>query len=270
MNKQSSGAKTKDVPPAAKAEKQDKSQSPTKIEKPPADPKSKAEIDKNIKIQKGGKAQDNIYLTQPTPRENISPRKPENVLVSSGLLDAYSYLQDQICKHGLPKGNIFEYAAVTILKYERKSKGKQAWKKLEERDKEIEKAKKHIDLSHSPTGKSPKGRDKSPTSPKIEDPKLQAKGNERGRSKSPPPREEEIKGKTKPGDKSPPRKDEVVGATKGKGDKSPPPKEEPKGKKGDKSPPPKEDPKTKGKDAPIEVKKNEPITSKAGGGVKKK
>jgi len=39
---------------------------------------------------------------------------------------------------------------VTILKYERKLKGKEAWKKLEEREKEIEKAKKYIDLGNSP------------------------------------------------------------------------------------------------------------------------
>jgi len=52
-------------------------------------------------------------------------------------------LQRQICKHGFPKGNVFEYAAITMLKYERKLKAKQAEKRLEEkeREKELEKEK---------------------------------------------------------------------------------------------------------------------------------
>jgi hypothetical protein len=40
------------------------------------------------------------------------------VLRSSGILDAYDYLLDQLIKHGLPKGDLLEYAAVTVQKYE--------------------------------------------------------------------------------------------------------------------------------------------------------
>ncbi len=37
-------------------------------------------------------------------------------------------LQKQICKHGFPKGNVFEYAADQIQKFEKKHKEKKAAK----------------------------------------------------------------------------------------------------------------------------------------------
>lgn len=45
-------------------------------------------------------------------------------------------LLKSLCKHGLPAGNIFEYAALQIQKYERKLKNEDLKKKLEERAKE--------------------------------------------------------------------------------------------------------------------------------------
>jgi hypothetical protein len=203
---------------------------------------------KTPKTTKAGKGsvqdEGGFFLTAGKQHEG-KPAKQENVLVAAGLLDGYDYLQRQICKHGLPKGNVFEYAAITMLKYERKLKAKQAEKRLEEkeREKELEKEKakkqaeaergrgspKHID--HGEKSKSPQDRDRS-------------------RSKSPAAdkhKADEIKTKGK-ADKSPPPKDEP----KGKADKSPQPKEE--AKKGgdkrvaDKSPPAKDDPKGKADD----------------------
>lgn len=59
----------------------------------------------------------------------------DNVLIDSGLIDAYDckkydslmklhfvsldFLR-QLCKNGLPSGNIFEYAAQEVMKFEKK------------------------------------------------------------------------------------------------------------------------------------------------------
>ena len=39
-------------------------------------------------------------------------------------------MQKSICKHGFPKGNVFEYAALQISKFEKKQKAEKS-KKLE-------------------------------------------------------------------------------------------------------------------------------------------
>jgi len=169
-----------------------------------------------------------FFLTEGKQSAAKPAAKQENVLVSAGLLDGYDYLQRQICKHGFPKGNVFEYAAITMLKYERKLKAKHAEKRLEEkeREKEIEKekAKKQAELEARGRGSgSPKHIDhgEKSKSPQAKD-----------RSKS--PADDKLKG------------DEIK--TKGKADKSPQPKDEPKGKV-DKSPQPKDDKKAGDKKA---------------------
>ena len=40
------------------------------------------------------------------------------------MLDAYKYLIIQLCKNGLPTGNLFEYSAYVIKNYEKKWKEK--------------------------------------------------------------------------------------------------------------------------------------------------
>ncbi|EAR95805.3 hypothetical protein TTHERM_00877000 (macronuclear) [Tetrahymena thermophila SB210] len=42
------------------------------------------------------------------------------ILETSGILDAYEYFLRQLCKNGLPSGNVYEFAAQQILKFERK------------------------------------------------------------------------------------------------------------------------------------------------------
>eukprot|EP01017_Pseudomicrothorax_dubius_P035200 TRINITY_DN489_c0_g1_i1.p1 TRINITY_DN489_c0_g1~~TRINITY_DN489_c0_g1_i1.p1 ORF type:complete len:302 (+),score=119.17 TRINITY_DN489_c0_g1_i1:65-970(+) len=59
--------------------------------------------------------------------------KKENILVSSGILGAYEYFLKQICKHGLPTGNVYEYAALQVQKYERKLRAEQLKKRQAER-----------------------------------------------------------------------------------------------------------------------------------------
>lgn len=47
-------------------------------------------------------------------------------------MDAYQYLLTSLCKYGLPTGDLYEFSALTILRYEKKVKA-QRKKELEER-----------------------------------------------------------------------------------------------------------------------------------------
>ncbi len=53
-------------------------------------------------------------------------------LKQSGILDGYQYLLTSLCKYGLPTGDLYEFSALTILRYEKKVKV-QRKKELEER-----------------------------------------------------------------------------------------------------------------------------------------
>ena len=44
------------------------------------------------------------------------------VLKQSGVLDAYQYLLTNLCQYGLPTGDLYEFSALTILRYEKKLK----------------------------------------------------------------------------------------------------------------------------------------------------
>lgn len=43
-------------------------------------------------------------------------------LKNSGILDAYQNLLTSLCKYGLPTGDLYEFSALTVLKYEKKLK----------------------------------------------------------------------------------------------------------------------------------------------------
>ena len=70
---------------------------------------------------------DNIQL----PKIKISEKKTQTILEEGGMLDAYKYLVIQLCKNGLPTGNLFEYSAYVIKNYEKKWKEKQSKLKKE-------------------------------------------------------------------------------------------------------------------------------------------
>lgn len=53
-------------------------------------------------------------------------------LKQSGVTDSYQYLLTSLCKYGLPTGDLYEFSALTILRYEKKLK-LQRKKELEER-----------------------------------------------------------------------------------------------------------------------------------------
>lgn len=43
-------------------------------------------------------------------------------LKNSGLMDAYSSLLTSLCKYGLPTGDLYEFSALSLTKYEKKLK----------------------------------------------------------------------------------------------------------------------------------------------------
>ena len=49
-------------------------------------------------------------------------KKGVKILKTSGIIDAYEYLLNSLCQYGLPEGDLFEFAALTVLKYEKKQK----------------------------------------------------------------------------------------------------------------------------------------------------
>ena len=58
------------------------------------------------------------------PKIRISEKKTQAILEENGMLDAYKYLIIQLCKNGLPTGNLFEYSAYVIKNYEKKMERK--------------------------------------------------------------------------------------------------------------------------------------------------
>ena len=54
------------------------------------------------------------------------------------MLDAYKYVLSQLCKQGLPSGNIFEYASIVVKNYEKKWKEKKSKMMKEKIDKYFE------------------------------------------------------------------------------------------------------------------------------------
>ena len=119
--------------------------------------KEKKEEEKEIKLytelieeyknsnKKSKKDYNSQILESANKTANISGAKAQKILEDGGMLDAYKYVLAQLCKQGLPTGNIFEYASIVVKNYEKKwkeKKSKMAKEKIEkyyeEKQKEIE------------------------------------------------------------------------------------------------------------------------------------
>ena len=119
--------------------------------------KEKKEEEKEIKLytelieeyknsnRKSKKDYNSQILESANKPANISGAKAQKILEDGGMLDAYKYVLAQLCKQGLPTGNIFEYASIVVKNYEKKwkeKKSKMAKEKIEkyyeEKQKEIE------------------------------------------------------------------------------------------------------------------------------------
>eukprot|EP00826_Nyctotherus_ovalis_P054255 TRINITY_DN7095_c0_g2_i9.p1 TRINITY_DN7095_c0_g2~~TRINITY_DN7095_c0_g2_i9.p1 ORF type:complete len:232 (-),score=78.67 TRINITY_DN7095_c0_g2_i9:17-712(-) len=64
-------------------------------------------------------------------------------LRETGIIEAYEYLLRSLCKYGLPTNNVFEFAALSMLKYEKKWKVKKH-KELQERIRQRQEEKKKV------------------------------------------------------------------------------------------------------------------------------
>jgi hypothetical protein len=76
---------------------------------------------------------------------NVSGAKAQKILEEGGMLDAYKYVLSQLCKQGLPNGNIFEYASIIVKNYEKKWKEKKSKMIKEKIDKYYEEKQKELE-----------------------------------------------------------------------------------------------------------------------------
>ena len=70
---------------------------------------------------------ENTVQTVEDPRSPLE-KKTHRLLKTHGMLDGYKYVLANICKDGLPEGDIFEYAAFLFSGYEKK------WKALKSKE----------------------------------------------------------------------------------------------------------------------------------------
>lgn len=70
--------------------------------------------------------------TKKTDSKNESIKYP--ILENSGLYAAYESLIKNICKHGLPTGDIYEYSAMHILRFEKKIKQNEMKSKMKRKE----------------------------------------------------------------------------------------------------------------------------------------
>ena len=68
----------------------------------------------------------NLLNEENSKISKISEQKAQKILEDGGMLDAYKYVLSQLCKHGLPNGNVFEYASIVVKNYEKKWKEKKS------------------------------------------------------------------------------------------------------------------------------------------------
>ena len=87
---------------------------------------NKSKTKKNSANKNNSNNNNDIVNDIKLPRIKISEEKAQKILEEGGMLDAYKYLIEQLCKNGLPEGNLFEYASYVIQNYEKKWKIKKS------------------------------------------------------------------------------------------------------------------------------------------------
>ena len=91
-----------------------------KSRKIPKVPKGKKKVKLLLQIGKNPINKSNEKLPQPRKVKN-----EEDIIKDSGLLEAYELFLRSLCKHGLPTGDIYEFAAQQMQKFEKKKRAKQ-------------------------------------------------------------------------------------------------------------------------------------------------
>ena len=102
------------------------------------------EYKSNTKSKKSNNKNEN---NEEDPKIIISSKKAQKILEDGGMLDAYKHVLSQLCKHGLPSGNIFEYASYVVKNYEKKWKEKKSQMMKDKIDKYYEEKQKEINQS---------------------------------------------------------------------------------------------------------------------------
>ena len=89
----------------------------------------------------------NKIIEESTKNPKISGQKAQKILEEGGMLDAYKYVLSQLCRYGLPNGNIFDFASYHVKNFEKKWKEKKSKMLKEKIDKYYEEKQKEINNS---------------------------------------------------------------------------------------------------------------------------
>ena len=108
------------------------------------------------------------------PKIKISEKKTQAILEEGGMLDAYKYLVIQLCKNGLPTGNLFEYSAYVIKNYEKKWKEKKSKMNKEKLEQYWKEKKQEVEKFEKTQKKSPDPKQKVNKTTKEEEDKIKA------------------------------------------------------------------------------------------------
>ena len=96
------------------------------------------EIVEEYKNHPSCKRNKNILFENNQKLSKITGQKAQKILEDGGMIDAYKHVLAQLCRHGLPSGNIFEYASYVVKSYEKKWKEKKSKMMKEKIDKYFE------------------------------------------------------------------------------------------------------------------------------------
>ena len=102
------------------------------------------EYKNSSKEKRTKKSAGSVKITEEDPKIIISSKKAQNILEEGGMFDAYKHVLAQLCKNGLPSGNVFEYASYVVKNYEKKWKEKNSKMMKDKIDKYYEKKQKEM------------------------------------------------------------------------------------------------------------------------------
>ena len=139
--------------------------------------KSKARTNTEVNVKNrltSPKSRDDDLNNIQLPKIKISEKKTQAILEEGGMLDAYKYLVIQLCKNGLPTGNLFEYSAYVIKNYEKKWKEKKSKMNKEKLEQYWKEKKQEVEKFEKQQKKSPDPKQKVNKTTKEEENKIKA------------------------------------------------------------------------------------------------
>jgi hypothetical protein len=103
-----------------------------------------AEIVEEYKNNRNCKKNKNLLSEINSKNQKITTLKAQKILEEGGMIDAYKNVLSQLCRHGLPSGNVFEYASYLVKNYEKKWKEKKSKMMKEKIEKYFEEKQKEL------------------------------------------------------------------------------------------------------------------------------